>query len=74
LWVDNSVLIDEWTSLSAVAPSVVHQVSANQLYSTLSWVTNTIPTITVPVVAKARAAGDEAADDAGGDPMDGIYG
>lgn len=50
-----------WVGRMGEALAIAGQASANQLYSTLSWVTNTIPTITVPVVAKARAAGDEAA-------------
>mgnify|MGYP003685618467 CR=1 FL=1 len=50
-----------WVGRMGEALAVAGQASANQMYSTLSWVTNTIPTVTVPVVAKATAAGEETA-------------
>jgi len=50
-----------WVGRMGEALAIAGQASANQLFSTLSWVTSTIPTITVPRVAKARAAKDDAA-------------
>jgi Na+-driven multidrug efflux pump len=50
-----------WVGRMGEALAVAGQSAANQMYSTLSWFTSTIPTITVPRVSEARAAGNETA-------------